>query len=337
MSENTERALPLRTRLGDAFDRAERVYLRVLRAFILIMASLLLVYAAWLVLSGMYKMSKSEDSIQEKIASVSGTELAATEVSEAQGNRGDGSRRNEAEYRKFYDGFVGRYHSLFQTTFEAYRRPDDKQLSKSEFDDAFVHTSERIAAIKDDELDFAEDKADLGLLLEAMSAAAIEQPTQDRLLRYKNAKMTQVCSYVTKTRTTYRRGWDSYSTSCSNWYETPIGCAVNRSVQTPYKEKVCSMKLPSGVTSYAQIFRGYQERFFEILAERRKANADEASSLRAAIAADNLSGQASLSDAVKLFGGFLAVMFFFLLIAIERHQRNLATVTPAKEPPTSNA
>jgi hypothetical protein len=66
---------PLRFRFARALDRAEGVYLVVLRATILVVATFLLVYCAWLALSSIYKVSRSPDSVVEQQSSVSADEL----------------------------------------------------------------------------------------------------------------------------------------------------------------------------------------------------------------------------------------------------------------------
>ncbi|MFL0587740.1 hypothetical protein ACH0BU_14000, partial [Sphingomonas olei] len=60
---------------------------------------------------------------------------------------------------------------------------------------------------------------------------------------------------------------------------------------------------------------------FQLLAERRERNASEAASQRDEIVRGHAAGWNGLSQSILIAGGFLVLMFFFLLVAIERHQR----------------
>jgi len=51
---DTEDRAPSRVRIGQLFDKAEAVYLRVLRITILVIATLLIVYTSYLAASGLY-------------------------------------------------------------------------------------------------------------------------------------------------------------------------------------------------------------------------------------------------------------------------------------------
>ena len=159
-SESMERP-PLRHRVAALFDRAESVYLVVLRATILIVATLLLAYCLWLGVSSVYKISRSPDSVIEEQASVSADDLTDAQAqAPAQTTPSKQSGLNPA-YRNYYSSFVERYYALFRSKFEPYRQPDDKQLSKEEFDGAFLNTAARLDAIKSGDLNFASDRDDL--------------------------------------------------------------------------------------------------------------------------------------------------------------------------------
>lgn len=311
------------SRFSLALNKAEAIYLRVLRALILIIATLLVVYASWLALSGLYGVLQSPDSVQEDVAAVNATELTSAELPDAEISRSPEQRgpKVDVAHRNFYAGISKRYFELFRARFEPFRQPEDKQLSKDEFDDAFLKTEDRLDAVTNGKLNFDSDRADLQSLLKVMGEAAALPETQDRLKRYKSAKKTQVAKKVQRTRTEYRRGWDTYSTACPNWYESPIGCAASRAVQVPYTETVKVMEFPKGTQSHTQIFRAFQDRYFSLLQKRREENANAAEAKRAKIADGIVSGRLSLYTALQMLGGFLVLMFFFLLIAIERHQR----------------
>jgi hypothetical protein len=316
---------PLGRRAADLFDRMEGVYLRILRGFILIFATLLILYAVGLAAISLYKMSRSTASVVEEVATVGGNDLLPAEGAEIARRDDSGERdRTDPTHRQFYQQFIRRYHALFRQRFEPFRQRVDRQLALDAFDDTYVNSAGRLTAVTQGRLDFASDRADLEHLLRAMTEASQAQETQRRLQSYRGARQVRVCRDVRRTRTVSRSGWDRYSTSCPDWFYPPYGCPATRSVQQPYTQRVCEMQLPEGTRSHADIFRAYHDRFFALLQQRRQANSEKAASARMAIELGQIEGGMSLTKAAYIFAGFLIVMFFFLLIAIERHQRRLA-------------
>ncbi len=324
-----------RSRAASVLDRAESFYLRVLRAVILIIATLLLVYAAWLGASSLYKISQSPDSVVEQEAVVSPDELTNAQMPaiQASGEKTASAPRVHPTQAAFYGSFVDRYYTLYRARFEPYRQQEDKQLSKGEFDGAFINTEARKAAVAKGDLDFETDRRDLQTLLSVMNAAAAKPATIQRLKRYQTARKVAVKEQVQRTRTQHVEGWDSSSTACAGWYESPIGCSVRRAIEVPYTETVTRMQYPDGTQSHTQIFRAFQDRFFQLLEQRRNENASRAERERQGILAGITEGELSLMTALQILGAFLLLMFFFLLIAIERHQRRLAQDRTAESAP----
>ncbi len=230
------------------------------------------------------------------------------------------------EQQAFYTNFVKRYFTLFRTKFEPYRQPEDKKLSADEFDDAFVQSSRRMAAVATGAVSFVEDSQDLESLFSAMTAVADMARTKERLLQYKSAKKVSVTRSVRRTRTEYRRGWNSYSTNCSGWYYSPIGCPERRAVRAPYTTKVTTQEFPEGTQSHSKIFHAMQDEYFTLLEARRLTNAAKADAARSDIVQGNIEGHSSLAEALRNFAIFLGLMLVFLFIAMERHQRSLAAL-----------
>ncbi|MEK9211906.1 hypothetical protein [Sphingomonas sp. 2378] len=323
MSDIVE-AIPPASRFATTLDRIERLYLLLLRTAILVIATGVLIWAAWLAVSATVRIMRSPESVVEQPVSVAASELPsaiAPEAVKAAAKRNDGPSL-KAE-RQFYSRFVDQYHSLYQTRFEPFRRAEDKRLNRDEFDDNFVKSGERLAALARSEGDFAKDRADLEELLQAMTQASTLPETMARLKQYKEAVKKPVRRQVERFRIESRRGWDSLSTNCESWYEAPIGCAVTRQVSVPYTQTVTSMALPDGLLSHTQIFRGMQDRYFTLLTERREREAASVTAKRADIAEGQNIGWGSLHLMLYVLAGFLILMFFFLLIAIERHQRRV--------------
>ncbi|MDQ1229924.1 hypothetical protein [Sphingomonas sp. SORGH_AS_0879] len=323
MSDIVE-AIPPASRFATTLDRIERLYLLLLRTAILVIATGVLIWAAWLAVSATVRIMRSPESVVEQPVSVAASELPsaiAPEAVKAAAKRNDGPSL-KAE-RQFYSRFVDQYHSLYQTRFEPFRRAEDKRLNRDEFDDNFVKSGERLAALARGDGDFAKDRADLEELLQAMTQASTLPETMARLKQYKEAVKKPVRRQVERFRIESRRGWDSLSTNCESWYEAPIGCAVTRQVSVPYTQTVTSMALPDGLLSHTQIFRGMQDRYFTLLTERREREAASVTAKRADIAEGQSIGWGSLHLMLYVLAGFLILMFFFLLIAIERHQRRV--------------
>ena len=319
----------MRQRLSYALDRAERIYLRVLRAVILVLATLLLVYSAWIGANSLYKITRSSSAVQEKLASVSADEITSAAANLTPKREGPTRPSVDPQQRAFYTSFTERYFRLFKAKFETFKQAEDKQLARDEFDDAFLNTTTRLASISQGELNFETDKADLTSLFEVMTQAAEKPLTKQRLQQYKSARKVPVSHQVQRSKTSIRSGWNPDSTDCPSWYADPVGCPESRVVETPYTETVTTKEFPKGTQSHSQIFRAFQDRYLSLLQGRREANATEAANERANIEAGNAAGKSQLWTVLQVLAGFLVLMFFFLLIAIERHQRRISA-TPGK-------
>jgi hypothetical protein len=309
-----------KTRFFALLDNAESIYLVILRAAILIIATICLIWALWLTTSGLFGISRDAASVQEIEANVSAQEVASAPLDVTAGKAGP--KDPLAAERAYYSDFAKRYLALFRARFEVYRQPSDAAISLQQFDTRFLQSASRLQAITDGNLIFADDKRDLESLLATMREAATLPAATHRLRLYKTSRRQRVERKVNGTRT------ESY---CS-YYGYYIGtCITYATRQVPYTETRVSMELPKGVIPYDQLFGKYQDAYFSLLTERREANRRHASDQRAEIVDGNLRGRISLWTAVQVLGSFLVLMFFFLLIAIERHQRKLsARLAPDK-------
>ena len=313
--------VPFGVRTANLLDRAEIFYLRVLRAAVLLVATILIGYTLFLSAISLYRVSRSPDSVKTAEVSVAPNDIISAEsVNAPVGTAAENPKKNSAQIAA-YQQFVTRYYQLFRTKFEPYRQPDDKQLSLTEFDDNFVGSTARLAAISNGNLNFAKDLADLKNLNASLSIAADLPEAKDRLQSYRSARKAQVCRSVEKTRTTIESGWNSASTSCASWYTEPVGCPESRPVETPYTTKECAMKFPEGTQSHIQLFRNFQDRYNQLLSKRRQSAAATANAERLSIVQGIARGRADLFIALLVAGAFVVLMFFFLMIAIERHQR----------------
>lgn len=325
ISENDQARPALGERLGATMARVERVYLLILRAAVLVVATCLILYAGWLVISSLYKIVQSPDSVVEAPAVVAADELANAEMPSTAPRAVDpGTPKIDPVHRRYYADFIKRHYALFRTKFEPFRQPDDRQLTRDQFDDAFIDSEARLRAVAEGGLNFEADKNDLEDLLKVMTEASAKPVTGQRLRSYRAARKVRVAKRVARARTEYRQGWNRDSTACTDWYYQPYGCPEQRAVQIPYTETVYSLEYPEGTKSHIQIFRAFQDRYFKLLHDRREANRLKAADERLGILAGIEIGKLTLWTALQVIGGFIVLMFFFLLIAIERHQRRLA-------------
>jgi hypothetical protein len=307
-----------RARAMTFLARSERAYLAILRGATLVFATILVIYAAWLGLSGLYNVSRNAASITEKPVSVDAEEVAKVDFRTPQAPKSDAqpsTKPNFTEERQFYLNSLTQYYRIYQTKFEVYRKQDDKLLSRADFDKRFLNTELRIKSLKSGEVSFAQDKADVISLIKVMADVAAMPETVKRLQKYKAASRIRVNQKVKKVR---------YESYCSYYSVFSYECLTYDSRPVNYTETKVIMKLPDGVVSHVDLFAAYQSKYIDTLLARRDASKQAANAERQEIIEANARGQESILTAVKVAGGFLALMFFFLLIAIERHQRKLA-------------
>lgn len=308
-------------------DNIERFYLRALRVIILLLATAMVVIAAWLAVTSLIKIGRSASSVTEQTATVSAEDIADAALTKKVA-LSTGKMLPPKGQVNYINSFLDRYYSLYKSGFDSFRHPEDKSLSKEDFDALFVHSSDRIENLAAPNSDFQSEKADLEGLLRVMTEVSQKTTTRNALARYKNARKINVTRTVQKFRVESRKGWDSMSESCASWYESPIGCPVTRYVSVPYNEKATVMEYPAGIFSPVDLFQSFQQRYVDLLVLRRDENARDADRKREDIINGNAAGRVSLMTALELVAVFVILMFFFLLIAIERHQRRLAAALP---------
>lgn len=234
-----------------------------------------------------------------------------------------------ASEKAYIKSFIQRYFALYRKSFESYRQAGDTPMTEQDFGTRFV--SGDLTALVDHKTpaedtgtapDFPKVKAQLEALYGAMDEAGKLAVTQDRLKKYKTAQRKRVETQVNKTREERYCSYYGYYISQCISYDT-------RTV--PYTETEVRMELPKGVMEPADLFGQYQKNYIETLNSRRDENATNAKNERDSILAGNIAGHENVMLAIQIIGGFLGLMFFFLLIAIERHQRKIAMALKVKE------
>jgi hypothetical protein len=201
-------------------------------------------------------------------------------------------------------------------------RSSRQNTNQKTFDQRYLQTGDRLEAIKVGAGGFEQDKADLESLLTTMTAVAGNQKTVERLQTYRLAKKIPV------TRTESGMRSERYCYYYSDYFDQ---CGVWDTRSVPYSRKIQEMKLPAGIISHADLFGAYQDAYLSKLANKRDGIAAAAERKRNEIMADNVDGQVRLWTALQVVGAFLVLMFLFLLIALERHQRRIAASAPTVE------
>lgn len=294
--------------------RLERAYLTALRVMLLLLATAAMLYAAWLVASGVYRLSRDASRVKEEPVVVAAAEVAALPAaseSEKDAAPADPWRTQKAYYRSFVD----RYFALWRQKYAPFQQNADPKFDRPAFDTRYVRSSARIEAVSNGDLDFAKDKAALDRLLTVMQEVTALPETHQRLKRYRAA---------VRTRTTRTVGGTRSERYCSYYGYYVQECLVYDTRQVPYSKTVTELRLPKGVVDPRDLFGRYQDRFFSLFEERTGDSVRKAEQARAKIVAGNAEGSISMWRAVQFAAGFLLIMFLFLLIAIERHQRKLA-------------
>lgn len=328
MIENED--LPDGGRFSLFLNRIERVYLVMLRAVTLVIATILLVGAVWLGLSGAYKISRDAASVKEVEAKVSSSDLTKIDTESARASSEAKKDVDPQSAEKAYvKSFAQRYFTLYRKNFEGYRQAGDTSLTEQDFDTRFL--SEGLTTLVDHKTpaddagstpDFATIKSKLEALYGAMDDAAKLPVTQERLRNYKSAQRKRVEIQVSKARE---------ERFCSYWGSFINECISYGTRTVPYTETQVTMELPKGVLEPAALFGQYQKNYIQTLNDRRDESATNARAERDNILAGNIAGHANVILAMQIVGGFLILMFFFLLIAIERHQRKIAVALKTKD------
>lgn len=194
-------------------------------------------------------------------------------------------------------------------------------------------TIEAFAMLGDAGLLAGEDKELVGkeaVMDDALDTIARASKTKDyvvQLTGYRDAKKVNVCTDESRVRQRTVEGWNSYSTSCPYWWESPQGCSTTRVISEPYTEKVCELKYPEDLEAPSELFAASVQQYadtanMKLESARIDAEAETAENFRR-----KTKGQGNIGESGKLFLGFLAVMFLYLFIAMERHNRNLKALT----------
>lgn len=220
--------------------------------------------------------------------------------------------------------------AIYKRDFAKFQRPDTKISSEQVV--GLVWTEERINQFNDlisgglvdrDGKQISGREALMDNALKTVTEAVKSKDYVDQLVAYRDAKKVNVCTTETRMRERVVEAWDRYATWCEGWYISPTGCATTRVVSEPYEERVCEMKFPDDLDAPAELFAVSIERYAEVAEMDLQSAQIDAEEKTAENHARKIKGQENIGMSGQLFMGFLAVMFLYLFIAMERHNRNL--------------
>lgn len=302
------------SRFRDFLARTEKVYLEILRAAALLVATVILAWIAWLLVSSAYKISRDADAVEVAPVTLTAKEVADIDIGgDAENGEAEADAREKATV---FERFRGKYYALYQSAFEKYRHKDDKKLTEEQFADRFLQGFELAEA---DPLEVASgtyvDESDYAGLLDTMRKAGALPVTIGRLEKYRDTPKVRVEDQVKRTRE------EEYCEYYSDYFGE---CYYYGTRTVPYTQTVARMEVPHGVLTPSEIFAAYQDNYLNTLYSRREKSSSDANAEKAERLAANEEGWLGLNNALWFGGLFLGLMFFFLLIAIERHQRLIA-------------
>jgi hypothetical protein len=219
--------------------------------------------------------------------------------------------------------------AIYRARFRGFERGDTKITEQQIVD--FVWTPERIAAY--DKLSGLLRDANGAILhgrdavmldaLGLVDGAAQSSEFRKPLAAFRDARKVNVCTDQVQSRTKVVASWNEYATDCPGWFNPPLGCSTSRVIQEPFETKVCELKFPDGLEAPGQQFAAAVQRYADTADAKLTQARNDADEKTAQNQVRKLEGIAEIGTGAKLFLGFLAVMFLYLLVAMERHQRNL--------------
>lgn len=297
-------------------DRVEAVYLVILRIAVLAVATLCLLAATFFILDGSWRFGIRTD-VRAEPTVVDPSEVAAAMRNLPAAPESDGANPISAGVRAAHAAFAKdvfpAYYAVYKAAFDRYHKAEDTLESPQALMAGLGYSLEDYAGGQSLGTKLFVENSDYQQQAQAAVTAAMAAPETQRLLSaYKAAeKSEQQC---TTTQTTRR-----INQICGYYYR--YDCSYTQTVPV----RRCEAVYPDGIVSPAQAFDRADGAFESLWRARAEANATRAT-LESAKRHD---AKAQIAPkfflAIQVLGAFLVVMFFFLMIAMERHLRRLAS------------
>jgi hypothetical protein len=306
-------------------DRVENVYLACLRVAVLGVATLCLLAALYFGANALWRVFVSTKvevaPVQISAAEVAAQFQGAPSVQQARTAERQISQAIRLSHANWAREVWPKFYAAYSKASTEFKKPEDKTLSSQELMNALGYDinsySEATISANQRAAFFIDNPSYQAQLLDVITATLAEPATVERLRLYKAARKTATsCSMSTEARAV----WVPYSGACV-WSGPPYGCTETRS--TPVE--VCVPAYPSGIVSPDDAVERADAEFFRlwnVKAERARSEARATQSDREATRAQI---GPNLLLALQILGAFLVVMFFFLIVAIERHLRRASS------------
>lgn len=331
--ENSVESIDTSGKFKRFISRAEAIYLDILRAGAILIATGLLLWIAWLLLSSLYLLAQDPDSVEAEDVIVTLDDMVKLDEPKTS----EGTSSSDANSSNSVDGFTDfsdSYYQLFTEKFAAFKQEDDKDISQEEFVERYLSGFEPLFAQSgagdaasqfalldelESDLELASgsqlEPSDFAELKKNMEAASALPVTVERLQSYKDTPK------VRSERKVQRSRRERYCSYYSDYFQR---CYSYDYRSVPYTQTIVEYFPPEGIVSYDDLFGMYQANYLSQLTSGRQSSASDAARERAERRRANEEGYINLGSALRVGGVFFALMFFFLLVAIERHQRRLA-------------
>lgn len=259
-------------------DKAEALYLRILRWIAIVVATLMLAFAAWNGLSSAINYLQTLQTVEVEPVAVTEADLVAAAtppLTDAATVRATVETESKKLPPSIYDVHAKKMYKVWKTEFEPYRPKSDPALTFADFSDWYQTEYINGTLRKHDVLDWVlyEDrtKADLEVSVEVLAKAAKDPAVVTRMKAFQAGRSKN-------------EFWDRYD----------------------------------------QTFMRLTDGYWVTLKINRDAEAARADAKYADLAKKSVAAELSFVQARNALAAFLGLMFFFLVVAMERHQRRIA-------------
>lgn len=259
-------------------DKAEALYLRILRWIAIFVATIILAYAAWNGLSSVINYVQTLQTVEVKPVAVTEADMVAAATpppTDAAPVRATVETESKKLPPSIYDVHAKKMYQVWKAEFEPYRPQSDPALTFADFSEWYQTEYINGTLRKHDVLDWVlyEDrtKADLEMSVEVLAKAAKDPAIVVRMKAFQAGKSKN-------------EFWDRYD----------------------------------------QMFMRLTDGYWVTLKIKRDAEIARAAAGQAELARKSAAAGSSFVQARNALVGFLGLMFFFLIVAMERHQRQIA-------------
>lgn len=304
-------------------ERVESAYLHALRVAGLLIATLCLIAAIVFAANASWRLFVKTD-IQPEATAVDTNSIALAIAAERDESKSSTSANDSISvaHDVFKKNVWPKYYDIYKTAHQKHLNSADTLISSDDLMAALSYdlATYRQAMASSDEAEVMESyyaqrilrminsKSYQDVALKHVAEVIAAPAVQTRLTQYKGAsKSEQRCTTTPRSERVYQ--------TCGYYYV--YDCSYTRTVQ----DRRCEAVFPESVLTPVAAF----EQADRLFAEEWMSDEDMKSDVAADIRAERMETRSKIAPnlqmALAIIGGFFIVMFFFLLVAIERHLR----------------